>query len=938
MNERREVPPVWHALVAMILLAAVVYFPAALRAEFVDFDDPFFFGFANPALGIGNPEFQSGFFAVFDPSRPIANAYLPVAHASLWIDWWLGGGGPLLPHLHALLLHAVAAVVLVRLLFALGAARVVAYGAGALFVVHPALAESVAWVSGRKDLLSGLFVFAALWLVVRWCRRPRALTAIGLLLCAALAMYAKATAVVLPLLAVLVCLRVGGTRARFAAPLLLLVVTVPIAMHHQRIAAAEGTLVAGSVTERLAQVPGVFAHYVATAAWPLHLNVLYPEVDTLRAFRDGVGGALVVVAAALLAIGLAWWRPRWRLVAFGLAAFAIALLPFNTAYPGSSIAAADRYLYLAIPGLALAVVETLRLTTGRAAPWLAAAVVLPFAWLAGGRAHDFGDSESLWQSSLRAEPANAVAQLNLVKLRVGRSTELRELRERLDAAIAAARDPEHERQARLFRVEIELNEADYGAAAAHARAAVDAAKALVERETSATRKHRARELLLATQLAAYEPVRLSGDAAAANELLRAAEATLPGHPDVIAFASMRDLVAALAERPGTNRIADDDPRATTAERTLDAALATYPNHAGLWCARAAWDHVRDRVLPALRNYRRAQEAQPRGAAVTCLDAWLGASRLLREREQYAEAEAYARAGLERRADPALRQELALALVGQGKLDGAIVNLEAYLKVRPDDHDTGKVLANVLIGLAYGKLGQPGTDPNDVLRIVDKALAYNPNEGKAHLVLGRLLREQRQLTKALHHLEIAFRALPDFDDARRLYAECLADIGYDRVLRRDDDGAFTAWQKCLAIAPPDLDTVGIRTQYEAMWQRFEKRGVERAKNQDRDGAIADFRRCLAILPDQHWAAWLLATVLQKDPAADLDELERLCRLAVAWQERNGLDGSEPALLLATTLVRRDRLDEAKRIARAALEAATADAKPQVVAALRRLAGD
>ena len=42
--------------------------------------------------------------------------------------------------------------------------------ATALFLVHPALCESVAWVSSRKDVLCGAFVFASLWLTARAAR------------------------------------------------------------------------------------------------------------------------------------------------------------------------------------------------------------------------------------------------------------------------------------------------------------------------------------------------------------------------------------------------------------------------------------------------------------------------------------------------------------------------------------------------------------------------------------------------------------------------------------------------------------------------------------------------------------------------------------------------------------------------------------------------
>ncbi len=936
MNEPSPLPPPrpqlpwWLAAAAMCLLALVAYLPAALRAGFLDFDDNFYFG---PQ----NPEFQAGLRAVLDPDRPIANVWLPVAHVSLWLDYWLGGGKPFLPHLMAILLHAAGATMLVRLVLALGAARWLALAAGALFVVHPALAESVAWVSGRKDVLCGLFVFAALLQTVRQAERPGALRLLGILLLGALAMYSKATAVVLPLLAVLVCLYVRGARQRFLAPLVLLLVTVPIAWHHQSIAAAEGTMAGGSASDRLAQVPGAFWHYLATTFWPLHLNVLYPEVDTLQQFRGQIVLGSIATAVVLLLGLIAWRRATWRLAAFGVLAFAIALLPFNTAFPGSSIAAADRYLYLAVPGAALALLVLLQRCLPRPAPWLAAALLLPMLWLTGSRAHDFGDDQTLWRRSLEVAPENAVAHLNLVaELRTGDGT-VGEVRAHLEAALAAARHPIHALRAYNLLLPLAVREADYAQAATYARAAVTAAADDLARETEPKRRALATSYLLQFLLASFEPLRLAGDEAEAEANCERARRLLPEHPDVIAFDQSRALSRAVAERPAatgaTALLADDDADGAVADRVLAAALEQHPTHAGLLCTQAAWDSARGRVLPALRNYRRAQAADPQ-----CVDSWLGAARLLRSRENFADAERYARLGLAQRPDPSLQQELALALQGQGRLDDAILQLEAYLRVRPADHDAAKVLANLLIGRCYARLSDSDADRSEVLRTVERALQLDPNAGKAHLVIGRLAREQRRFATAVGHFEIACRLLPDFEDARLLLAESLADLGYDRILQHDDQAAGDAFVRCLAVAPAGFPVDGVQLQVQAIWRRSEQRGVERLRAGDRAGAAADFRRCLQLDPGQHWAAWLLASALHDDPEVDLGELETLCRQAVAWQQQHELERSQQVYLLAATLARRGKGDESQQLARDFLHAPQAETKPAVLAALRRLAGE
>ena len=72
--------------------------------------------------------------------------------------------------------------------------------------------------------------------------------------------------------------------------------------------------------------------------------------------------------------------------------------------------------------------------------------------------------------------------------------------------------------------------------------------------------------------------------------------------------------------------------------------------------------------------------------------------------------------------------------------------QAYLRVRPEDKDVAKVLANVLIGRAYAKVGE-GPDRAEAMRLVERALADNPDEVKAHLVLGRIAKEERRFAAA-----------------------------------------------------------------------------------------------------------------------------------------------------------------------------------------------
>src|SRR5437773_4996778 len=109
--------------------------------------------------------------------------YIPLTWMTLGLDYLLSGMNPLGYHLTSLLLHAANAVVFyfvaLRILtLALpsladgGHALAASAGFAALvFAIHPLRVESVAWVTERRDVLSGLFFLLTILVYVRSCER-----------------------------------------------------------------------------------------------------------------------------------------------------------------------------------------------------------------------------------------------------------------------------------------------------------------------------------------------------------------------------------------------------------------------------------------------------------------------------------------------------------------------------------------------------------------------------------------------------------------------------------------------------------------------------------------------------------------------------------------------------------------------------------------------
>ncbi|MGE3171140.1 MAG: tetratricopeptide repeat protein [Planctomycetota bacterium] len=948
----------WFGLPGCLLLALLAWLPTALRAEFLNFDDPFFFGPDNPLFRAAAERAQehgvlAGLATVLDPRQLVADVYLPVAHGSLWLDYWWFAPDPRGPHVMAVLLHALAGFALLRWLTAMRLPAALAATATAVFLVHPALGESVAWVSSRKDVLSGLFVFAGMALVARAGRGAGLGLLVALAACGVLAMYSKATAVVQPLLAVLVCLYTGGARSRWLAPLVLLLVTAPIAWHHQLNAATAGTMVAGGAAERLTQVPGAFAHYLATALWPRGLNVLYPEVATLERFRDALWWTAPLVLV-VVALGIwSWTRPRLRAVGLGAIGFLLALLPFNTAWPASVIAVADRYLYLAVPFAAVAVLASLRPLLRRPA-LVGVALTVPLLLATWSRAPAFASSGELWERSLAADADNAVALLNLIQARSPFAVDVAWARPLAERAAEAARYPEHARRAHLLLAQYALAEHRYQEAAQQ----TDAALAATERIGESGRvlpavvdALRARTLVLA-----ITPYRLAGRLDDARRALQRAEQVAPDDPGVVAAAVLLEVEALAAElaapsapapdgaapstAPSTKpRLADDDPRVRTVAERIQRARATTPDAPEVECAAGTFARLRGRQLEAIACFRRALAKNP-----GMVDAWLGAAEVCLDNGLCAEAEDYARSGiatsrqLGQPVDPRLRLALVRGLQGLGRIDEAIESLRVYVEQRPRDRDAARLYSGLLMHKARQRLADPEVTHAELERLVERALAANPQEPAVDLVRARMLRDRREFAAAVEALDRLALALPDFEDTRAMLAENLRDLGYERLFAGDDDGAAAAWVRFVGLAPRQVDTEAVRMQLKAIWRRAEERGIAARQAGDEVAAQRAFRQCLQIDPDHHWAAWLLLTGLLDDPAADPVELQDLSDKALRWQQQHGLDRSRQVAARAMVLRRVGRGEEALALVDGYLEGPDAEAPPPVLSMLRQLRGD
>jgi tetratricopeptide (TPR) repeat protein len=407
-------PPVLAAIGGALLLYIVVPL-VALGGEWglVNYDDPYLTAPENPAIGKG---LLASLPDLLAPSGRFMDAWLPLYYWSLGLDhalfgdWWLGW------HLHSGLLHALGAALVVLVARELGLRNTAAATAGLIFALHPVATESVAWIASRKDQLSFVWAAAGALCYLRGVRTGyRRLHVLGALFLG-VGLLAKGTVLVLPLLLAVhaVLLRDDGksVRERLLPVAPFAVVALVLTVVHLVVARSAGTAGAGTGA-------GVLRLLLADLAvvW-LYVRSLFLPIPAWASVEHGLdpfalsAGRMVLGAAVVVAWGgavVSTWRTR-KGVAAVLLAVPLALAPFNNVLPQTSVLFAERYVYVALLPFALGVGAWLASRFGRAAPFLAAALL---GVLAAPRIGVWRDSVALWRDAQAVAPASAFVRMQL---------------------------------------------------------------------------------------------------------------------------------------------------------------------------------------------------------------------------------------------------------------------------------------------------------------------------------------------------------------------------------------------------------------------------------------------------------------------------------------------------------------------------------------------
>ena len=286
-------------------------------------------------------------------TTPFAGTYLPLTMLSYAVEYSFAQFDARIYHTTNVLLHCFNTALVFWLILQLQSDVVVAFVCALLFGIHPMHVESVAWISGRKDVLSSLFFLSSLVVYLRFRTAETTARYLASLLFFFCALLSKGLTLVLPL--VLLLFDWYGKEKNIRKLLyekipfiLLAVVFGVVAVVSQK--AGHALRLHNTVLDNLLIASHGIIFYFAKLVAPIHLQNLYPypqKINNILPIEYLVSPVLVVGIVALFMYSMKYTKA----IIFGGLFFFITLFPVLQLLPMGSAVAADRYTYLSYIGL-----------------------------------------------------------------------------------------------------------------------------------------------------------------------------------------------------------------------------------------------------------------------------------------------------------------------------------------------------------------------------------------------------------------------------------------------------------------------------------------------------------------------------------------------------------------------------------------------------------
>lgn len=427
--------------VGLAVVTLAVYWPAT-GYDFVNLDDQVYVSECPPVQsGVTGQSLRRAF------TTTAGGAWHPVTWLSLMLDGQFSGPRPGGYHLTNVLLHVANTLLLFAWLCQITQARWRSALVAALFALHPLHVESVAWISERKDVVSTAFWLLTLIAYGKYVAEVNLRAAgaeahasrithqagwyYGLaLICFTLGLMSKPMLVTLPFVLLLLDfwpferrtpfnMRVLWRLVREKIPFFLIsAVASVVTVWAQRSSDAVASLEWISPGGRLANALVAYARYLGKTFWPADLAVFYPHPTSWPLVAILGATVLLLVISGIVVP----WRQRRPYLVVGWFWFVGTLVPVIGLVQVGGQSLADRYTYVPLIGLFIALVWGASAwfapggrTAGnsRLAAAMAGLILLLCAGATTRQLRHWQNSETLFRHTLAVTRNNVVAHVNL---------------------------------------------------------------------------------------------------------------------------------------------------------------------------------------------------------------------------------------------------------------------------------------------------------------------------------------------------------------------------------------------------------------------------------------------------------------------------------------------------------------------------------------------
>jgi Tfp pilus assembly protein PilF len=408
-----------------LMVAVGLVFGQLAHYDFIDLDDTAYVYLNRHVTDGLTPEAVKWAF-----THRYAGTYTPATWVTHMIDWQIYGSNAGGHHLTNVLLHAATAIFLFLMLRQMTGRLWPSALVAAIFAVHPLRVESVAWVTERKDVLSGLFFVLALWAYVGYVRhRFSILRYSAVLVLFVLGLMAKPMLVTLPFVLLLldywplerlaaksplssnrsVAMRLILEKLPFFA---ICVVFCVIAIWSYGSEGDDLLAQRYSLAWRLGNVPNSYVSYLGMFFYPVNLALPYPRPGLDLSYWKIFGAVLLLVSITLATVA---GRRKYPYLLVGWLWYLGMLVPVSGLLQFGMQTMADRFTYLPQIGFCMALVwggaDVIKSWTHPR--WVCGVVMgIILAGLMGLCWHQtsyWRNNETLWNHSLACTSRNSLA-------------------------------------------------------------------------------------------------------------------------------------------------------------------------------------------------------------------------------------------------------------------------------------------------------------------------------------------------------------------------------------------------------------------------------------------------------------------------------------------------------------------------------------------------